>query len=83
MGPKALIQPTLAATTRIVFASVSPLQEAVAHGLDHAAEHQYFETQRLQYNERRQILIDCFEELRLPFTIPEGSYFILLVCIPA
>jgi hypothetical protein len=80
IGPQYIIQPTLAATTRIVFCSNSPLQEATAVGLEKANSLQFFETQRKEYTERRQVLIDAFDKLGLKYTFPEGSYFILLVC---
>ncbi|KAE9410343.1 PLP-dependent transferase [Gymnopus androsaceus JB14] len=78
IGPASIIKPTLAATTRIVFATNSPLQEAAAAGLEQAKERKFFQTQVAEYAERRQILTDCFDALGLPYTNPEGSYFILL-----
>ncbi|KAG5219914.1 pyridoxal phosphate-dependent transferase [Salix suchowensis] len=78
IGPASIIQPTLAATTRIVFCTNSPLQEAAASGLEQAKERQYFEIQRAEYAERRKILADVFDQLGLKYTLPEGSYFILL-----
>lgn len=79
VGPKSIIQPTLAATTRIVFCTNSPLQEAAAAGLEQAAERQFFEIQRKEYLERRAILCDAFDRLGLKYALPEGSYFVLLV----
>lgn len=79
IGPKSIIHPTLAATTRIVFCSNSPLQEAVAAGLDKAEESGFFELQRKEYTERRKVLTDAFDKLGLKYTFPEGSYFVLLV----
>lgn len=79
IGPAYIIQPTLAATTRIVFCSNSPLQEAVATGLEQAKERKFFEAQLAEYAERRQILCDAFDQLGLKYTVPEGSYFVLLV----
>lgn len=81
IGPQSIIKPTLAATTRIVFATNSPLQEAAAAGLEQAKERKFFQTQVAEYAERRQILTDCFDALGLPYTNPEGSYFILLVSL--
>ena len=71
--------PTLAATTRIVFCSNSPLQEAAAAGLEQAAEQKFFETQLQEYEERRNILVAAFDRLGLKYTLPQGSYFVLLV----
>ncbi|KAF9569348.1 PLP-dependent transferase [Agrocybe pediades] len=78
IGPKSIIQPTLAASTRIVFCSNSPLQEAAASGLEQAKERKFFETQLKEYEERRKILTDAFDKLDLKYTHPEGSYFVLL-----
>lgn len=79
IGPASIIQPTLAACTRIVFCSNAPLQEAAAAGLEQVHERKFFEKQRREYDERRRILMDCFDTLGLKYTRPEGSYFILLV----
>jgi len=73
------MQPTLAATTRIVFCTNSPLQEAAACGLEQAKERKFFETQRDEYLQRRAVLTDAFDKLGLTYTLPEGGYFILLV----
>ncbi|KDR83595.1 hypothetical protein GALMADRAFT_235859 [Galerina marginata CBS 339.88] len=78
IGPKSIIQPTLAASTRIVFCSNSPLQEAAAAGLEEAKERNFFETQVEEYAERRAILSDAFDKVGLKYTLPEGTYFILL-----
>ncbi|KAF8222754.1 PLP-dependent transferase [Tricholoma matsutake] len=78
IGPKWIMQPTLAATTRIVFCSNSPLQEAAAGGLEQVKERKFFETQCAEYIERRDILAAVFDELGLKYTLPEGGYFILL-----
>ncbi|KAE9395526.1 PLP-dependent transferase [Gymnopus androsaceus JB14] len=78
IGPESIIKPSLAATTRIVFASNSPLQEATAAGLEQVQGRKFFQQQLAEYAERRQVLTDCFDTLGLPYTNPEGSYFILL-----
>lgn len=79
IGPKSIIHPTLAATTRIVFCTNSPLQEAAAAGLEQASERKFFEIQTKEYEERRAILCEAFDQLGLSYSLPEGSYFILLV----
>ncbi|KAJ7228781.1 pyridoxal phosphate-dependent transferase [Mycena pura] len=78
IGPASIIRPTLAATTRIVFCTNSPLQEAAAAGLEQADQRGYFATQRAEYTERRKILTDAFDRMGLTYTLPQGSYFILL-----
>jgi aspartate/methionine/tyrosine aminotransferase len=61
-----------------VFASNSPLQEAVAAGLEQAKELNFFEKQTQEYLERRDVLIDAFKRLGFPYTMTEGTYFTLL-----
>jgi kynurenine aminotransferase len=79
IGPQSIIGPTLAACTRIVFCSNSPLQEAAAAGLEQAAQRSFFENQVKEYQERRDVLISAFDKLGLKYSLPEGSYFVLLV----
>jgi len=81
IAPKYVIQPTLAASTRIVFCTNSPLQEAAASGLEQAKDRKFFEIQCAEYRERRKILCDAFDDLGLKYTLPEGSYFVLLVSV--
>ncbi|KAF8165207.1 pyridoxal phosphate-dependent transferase [Crassisporium funariophilum] len=78
IGPRSIIQPTLAASTRIVFCTNSPLQEAAACGLELAKEKRFFETQLVEYEERRAILCQAFDQLGLKYSMPEGTYFVLL-----
>jgi len=78
IAPASYIQPTLAASTRIVFCTNSPLQEAAAAGLEQAKERRFFETQLAEYQERRSILCDAFDRLGLKYSLPQGSYFVLL-----
>lgn len=79
IGPESIIGPSLAAQTRIVFCTNSPLQEAAAAGLEEAKQRKYFEQEVTDYSERRQILVDAFDKLGAKYTLPEGTYFILLV----
>ncbi|KAG0221728.1 hypothetical protein BGX31_009591 [Mortierella sp. GBA43] len=78
IGPKALVEPALAAHTRLVFCVNSPLQEAIAIGFEQAAERKFFGSQISAYEHKREKLLSVFRELGLPCTIPEGSYFILV-----
>jgi aspartate/methionine/tyrosine aminotransferase len=80
VGPESIIKPTLAASTRIVFCSNSPLQEAAAAGLERAKAHDFFAIQTREYAERRDVLVKVFDDLGMKYTLPQGSYFILLVC---
>ncbi|KZT60222.1 PLP-dependent transferase [Calocera cornea HHB12733] len=78
IGPPTIIAPTLAVTTRTVFCTNSPLQEAAAAGLEGAPKRHYFETQRKEYEERLAVLMKVFDKLGMSYVIPQGSYFILL-----
>ncbi|KAK3828839.1 MAG: pyridoxal phosphate-dependent transferase [Benniella sp.] len=78
IGPKALVEPALAAHTRIVFCVNSPLQEAIAIGFEKADELGFFGSQVGAYEHKREKLLSVFRELGLPCTIPDGSYFILV-----
>ncbi|KAL3232722.1 putative kynurenine--oxoglutarate transaminase BNA3 [Nakaseomyces bracarensis] len=75
------------AHTRICFASPSPLQEACANSITDALKINYFDNMRKEYIRKFEILTKVFDELGLPFTKPEGTYFILVdfskVKIPA
>ncbi|PIL37269.1 hypothetical protein GSI_00962 [Ganoderma sinense ZZ0214-1] len=78
IGPQSIIYPTLAATTRIVFCSNSPLQEATAVGLEQAKKRGFLKQQCDEYAERRKILTDGFDKLGMKYSNPQGSYFVLL-----
>ncbi|KAH7910120.1 PLP-dependent transferase [Hygrophoropsis aurantiaca] len=78
IGPKALIDPTLAATTRIVFCTNSPLQEAVATGLEMASKHDFFENQLKEYEEKRNMFIETLDHIGVSYCLPEGSYFVMV-----
>ncbi|CAG8628641.1 6071_t:CDS:2 [Ambispora leptoticha] len=78
IGHHHLIETALAAHTRIVFCTNSPLQEAAAIGFEKADEHNFFDNQIAIYERRREKLIQPFADLGLPYTIPQGSYFLLV-----
>ncbi|EMD32220.1 hypothetical protein CERSUDRAFT_108903 [Gelatoporia subvermispora B] len=82
IGPVHILYPTLAATTRIVFCTNSPLQEASAVGLEQANARGFVEQQRNEYEERRAVLTEGFDRLGMKYTMPEGSYFVLLDISP-
>lgn len=73
-----LINYCAAAHTRICFVANSPLQEATAIAFERADEEKYYETTCKEYLERRDVLQSTFDELGLPYTIPDGSYFLLV-----
>lgn len=73
-----LINYCAAAHTRICFVANSPLQEATAIAFERAEEEKYYETTCREYLERRDLLQNTFDELKLPYTVPDGSYFLLV-----
>ncbi|GAA5868260.1 hypothetical protein JCM8547_002297 [Rhodosporidiobolus lusitaniae] len=78
IGPSNLIAPLLAAQTRIVFCCNGPAQEAVAVGLEKALENRFFEKQVEEYEERKKVLLEGLDKLGLPYTVPQGAYFVLV-----
>lgn len=56
----------------------SPLQEATAVGFEEAPATNFFPQQIAEYNERRAILASALDYLGLPYTMPDGAYFILI-----
>lgn len=78
IGNPELITYCAAAHTRICFVANSPLQEATAIAFERADAEGYYEKTCNEYLERREILQSTFDELGLPYTKPDGSYFILV-----
>ncbi|WP_129626251.1 methionine aminotransferase [Candidatus Oscillochloris fontis] len=61
----------------ITFATATPLQAAVAVGLERAAGRGYYEQLRVEYVERREVLRQVLHDVGLPPLPVEGSYFML------
>ncbi|KAJ1959474.1 arylformamidase [Dipsacomyces acuminosporus] len=78
VGPAAFIQATLSAHTRIVFTSNTPLQEGVATAFKEAKANSFFDIQRAEYERRRNRLMEIFDEVGLPYVIPNGAYYLLV-----
>ena len=78
IGPEQLLNPVLAAQTRIVFCTNSPLQEGVAKALIEAESNGFFNQQVNDYVKRRDALCCVLKKIGIAFTIPEGSYFIAM-----
>ncbi|KAJ2850113.1 arylformamidase [Coemansia brasiliensis] len=78
VGPEDLIQPTLAAHTRIVFTTNTPLQEGVASAFKQAASNGFFDSQREEYRQRRDRLMEIFDDVGLPYVVPDGAYYLLV-----
>ncbi|CDS11272.1 hypothetical protein LRAMOSA03535 [Lichtheimia ramosa] len=78
IGPEHLVKYSFAAQTRVVFSVNSPCQEAVAAGLEASVKEPIFQDQMAAYLKKREILSKVFDELGLPYTTPEGAYYILV-----
>ncbi|KAJ2497425.1 arylformamidase [Coemansia sp. RSA 2052] len=78
VGPAELIQPTLSAHTRIVFTSNTPLQEGVASAFRMAKENDFLNIQRQEYERRRDRLMAIFDDVGLPYVVPDGAYYLLV-----
>ncbi len=77
IGPEHLIKYVSAAHTRICFSSVSPLQEAAAVGFERADEKGFWEESRVEMRNKMTRFCAVFDELGLPYSDPEGGYFVL------
>ncbi|KAI4094248.1 MAG: hypothetical protein LQ344_002327 [Seirophora lacunosa] len=77
IGPAELIRYVAAAHTRICFSSVSPLQEAAAVGFERAEEMGFWEQSRREMMGKMERFCAVFDELGLPYSKPEGGYFVL------
>lgn len=51
----------------------------MASGLEQAKSQKFFEKQLKEYEERRAVLCEAFDRLGLKYSLPEGTYFVLLV----
>ncbi|KAJ1833021.1 arylformamidase [Coemansia sp. RSA 2711] len=78
IGPAELIQPTLSAHTRIVFTTNTPLQEGVASAFEQAVANGFFDSQREEYERRRNRLMAIFDDVGLPYVVPDGAYYLLV-----
>lgn len=61
-----------------MFCTNSPLQEATAAGLEEANDRDFFAIQTREYQERRDFLTSVFDKLGMKYTMPQGTYFVLL-----
>ncbi len=72
-GPSPLVRAVLAAKQWLTFTSGSPLQPAIAHGLDHEPDWPLALARDLQA--RRDLLCDGLALAGLAPRVPEGTYF--------
>ncbi|GKZ78703.1 putative PKS/NRPS-like protein biosynthetic cluster [Aspergillus niger] len=78
IGPQQLIKYVSAVHTRICYSSVSPLQEAVAVAFEEADRNGFWEHSRQEMKDKKRLFCEVFEDLGLPYTEPEGGYFVLV-----
>ena len=78
IGPAPLIHYVAKANTRIVFSTNTPCQIAVAKSLAIADETGYFQENINNFENKIKILTAAFDKLGLPYSIPEGGYFVLV-----
>lgn len=67
-----------AAHTRICFSSVSPLQEACAVGFEQAESQGFWDETVREMKGKVDRLNEVWDELGLPYSEPEGGYFVLV-----
>ncbi len=77
IGPANLIKYVAAAHTRICYSSVSPLQEAVAVGFEQASAHDFWTQSKAEMLGKVTRFCEVFDELGIPYSRPEGGYFVL------
>ena len=78
IGPDHLIKYVSAAHTRICYSSVSPLQEATAIGFEEADKHGFWDETKKEMKSKMDLFNQIWEELGLPYSDPEGGYFVLV-----
>ncbi|KAI4625740.1 hypothetical protein J4E80_002873 [Alternaria sp. BMP 0032] len=78
IGPEHLIKYVSAAHTRICYSSVSPLQEATAIGFEQADAHNFWDESKKEMKAKIDKFTAVFNELGLPYSDPEGGYFVLV-----
>lgn len=78
IGPEHLIKYVSAAHTRICYSSVSPLQEATAIGFEEADKHGFWDESKKEMKGKMDKFNKIWEELGLPYSDPEGGYFVLV-----
>ncbi|EPX70710.1 aminotransferase class I and II [Schizosaccharomyces octosporus yFS286] len=77
IGDESIIKHSAAAHTRICFCVNSPLQEATAIAFEEANKVGYWDEYISTYKKRFSILAKAFDQLGIPYTIPDGSYYVM------
>ncbi|KAI9884764.1 MAG: putative secondary metabolism biosynthetic enzyme [Watsoniomyces obsoletus] len=78
IGPSELIQYVSAAHTLICYCSVSPLQEAAAIGFEQAEANNFWNESKRDMKGKMNRFNQVWRDLGLPFSDPEGGYFVLV-----
>lgn len=78
IGPQHLIEYVSAAHTRICYSSVSPLQEACAVGFEEADKQGFWSSVVTDMKSKMDKFNEVWPELGLPYSEPEGGYFVLV-----
>ena len=78
IGAAELVQHVTAVHTRICFSSTSVLQEAAAAGFERAREHDFWNQSKSDMQRKCHLFNAVWDELGLPYTRPDGSYFTLV-----
>ncbi len=78
IGNKEILPYASLAHTRICFSTPAVMQEATAQALNQALTNSYYKDTRDQYINKYRIFTAIFDELRLPYTIAGGGYFLLV-----
>ncbi|GLA18278.1 hypothetical protein AnigIFM62618_005433 [Aspergillus niger] len=77
VGPEHLIKYVAGAHTRICYSSVSPLQEAAAVAFEQADKVGFWDESRNEMKKKMERFCEVFDELKIPYSDPEGGYFVL------
>jgi kynurenine aminotransferase len=78
IGPEHLIKYASAAHMRICYSSPSPLQEACAVGFERAEEMGFWKQSKADMQGKIRRFTAVCDELGLPYTDPQGGYFVLV-----
>jgi kynurenine aminotransferase len=77
IGPAKLIDYVATAHTKICYCTPSPFQEAAAVGYEESAVNGFWDNTRSEMRAKMDRFCKVFKELGLPYTNPEGGYFVL------
>lgn len=76
IGPQKVIEAARKVHDFLTVGAAAPLQEAAVTGLSFGPE--YYKQLQKEYTERRDFLMAGLKDIGLKFTIPQGTYFLLI-----